>query len=99
MTAKLALIPPPLAAGDQQPGKIFTYSCRCKEQAGGYMGNYTGPHLAAYDASGRIFLRCPGYRGSGDRLFHVVGTVHAFCPECGAGHVLDSATIRQEQAR
>ncbi len=39
--------------------------------------------LATYDATGRINIKVR------DRYWHVVGSVQAICPRCGAEHLLD----------
>ena len=44
--------------------------------------------LATYDTSGRINIKVR------DRYWHVLGSVQAICPRCGAEHLLDLSAPR-----
>jgi hypothetical protein len=50
--------------------------------------------LATYEPNGRINIKVR------DRYWHVVGSVRAICPKCGADHLLDlSGKISNDPAR
>jgi hypothetical protein len=53
---------------------VYRWECRCQDPP---------VLLATYEPNGRINIKVR------DRYWHVVGSVRAICPKCGADHLLD----------
>ncbi|MBA2521407.1 MAG: hypothetical protein H0V24_17260 [Chloroflexia bacterium] len=62
---------------------VFRWECRCQEPP---------QLLATYDEGGRINIKVR------DRYWHVFGLVRTICPRCGAEHLLDLRSVRDEPA-
>jgi hypothetical protein len=53
---------------------VYRWECRCQDPP---------VLLATYEPNGRINIKVR------DRYWHVIGSVRAICPKCGADHLLD----------